>query len=191
MKASNLSREAHRDGLLLSENYFPSVPVSARSGGRVERLTNTREFLFGGAMEKPKSGRIIDRGYVMVLLHDHPRSSSKNYVPEHVLILEKVLGKPLPPGVVAHHVDGDPTNNKNSNLVACQDTPYHNLLHRRERALKACGHASWRKCCYCKKYDDPLTMRGRANGASYHHRDCINAYERQNRKNKSRKRLGG
>jgi len=51
---------------------------------------------------------------------------------------------------VHHHTDGT--------LIACESRTYHHLLHRRTKALAACGHANWRKCNYCKEYDDPENM---------------------------------
>ena len=78
---------------------------------------------------------------------------------EHIVIAEKILGRPLPAGAVVHHVDEDKTNNRNDNLVICPDRAYHNLIHRRMRAYDACGHADWLKCCLCGKYDDPRNMR--------------------------------
>ena len=94
---------------------------------------------------------------------------------EHVLIAAAALGKTLPQGAHVHHVDGNPLNNRNENLVICPDNAYHQLLHRRERALDACGHADWRKCHLCKRYDAPenlvVTPRG-AKGDRVYHNAC-------------------
>lgn len=84
---------------------------------------------------------------------------------------EQVLGKSLPEKAqVHHHLNGD--------LVICEDASYHAMLHVRERAYEACGHADWRKCCICKKYDDPANLRI-VPGSSVHHRDCMNKVSRQ------------
>jgi hypothetical protein len=52
----------------------------------------------------------------------------KNRHPEHRVIAEKVLGRTLKRNEVVHHIDGDKTNNKNSNLLIC-DVAYHQWLH--------------------------------------------------------------
>lgn len=76
-------------------------------------------------------------------------------ITEHKVIVEKVLGKSLGESVEIHHVDGNGQNNSHANLVVCPDHAYHALLHRRQRALDACGNANWLKCVFCKQYDAP------------------------------------
>ena len=119
-------------------------------------------------------------GYVLILAPNHPSANQTGYVSEHVLVCEKVLGKPLPFNAITHHIDGKKDNNKNSNLVICQDLDYHNLLHRRERALKECGHASWRKCVYCQEYDSLNNMveRKAHRYSQAHHKKCRSEYEK-------------
>lgn len=77
----------------------------------------------------------------------------------HVEVAEKALGRPLPKGAIVHHANEDKHDNRPSNLVICPSRAYHNLLHRRMRALDACGHADWLKCSICGKYDDPQNLR--------------------------------
>ena len=99
---------------------------------------------------------------------------------EHSNIAEQAIGKPLPRRAVIHHVDENPNNNNPSNLVICPSQAYHMLLHQRQRALRATGHADWRKCPFCKQYDDPQLMTWDGNG--YRHRKCHAAYQLQRRK---------
>jgi hypothetical protein len=49
---------------------------------------------------------------------------------EHILIAEKVLGRPLKKGEMVHHIDGDGLNNSHSNLLIC-DKKYHMWIHHR------------------------------------------------------------
>lgn len=104
----------------------------------------------------------------------------------HRTLAEKAIGKPLPKGAVVHHVDGNRLNNDPSNLVICENDSYHKLLHRRQRSLEACGHASWLKCAICKEYDDPINLYvSPKTGIMAHHRECVNKYERDRRKLKT------
>lgn len=110
-------------------------------------------------------------GYTLVVDTDHPNAQVGGRILEHVLVVSTVLGKPIPPGVVIHHVDHDRSNNRNNNLVVCQDHAYHMLLHLRERALLACGNANYRKCRFCQRWDDPEQLMRFTTG-NYYHSDC-------------------
>lgn len=104
-------------------------------------------------MNRPAgSGSIRTDGYLM-------HETGGRAVLEHVLIAERAIGKPLPRRAQVHHVDEDRGNNKPSNLVICESSAYHQLLHLRTRALRACGHADWRRCHVCKEYDAPGSLK--------------------------------
>lgn len=80
------------------------------------------------------SKRTTCDGYLMIKRDDVPN----RYRGEHVVMAEKALGRPLPPGAEVHHMDRDRTNNNTKspwNLVICPDHAYHLLLHRRARML--------------------------------------------------------
>lgn len=93
----------------------------------------------------------------------------------HVLIAEQALGKRLPKGAQVHHVDEDRSNDRNDNLVICPNASYHQLLHRRQRALDACGNANWRKCHICKQYDAPSRLRFYEASGLVRHIECWRA----------------
>jgi hypothetical protein len=112
--------------------------------------------------------RMRSDGYAYLWIPDHPRSC-KNYVMEHIVIAEKAFGKPIPLTAEIHHVNENRADNTNSNLVICQDLPYHRLLHRRLRAFKNSGHADWRKCTFCKQYDDVKNLTINTGGSVFHH----------------------
>jgi predicted NUDIX family phosphoesterase len=93
----------------------------------------------------------------------------------HVVVAERALGKELPLGAQVHHFNGVRSDNRNDNLVICQDAAYHALLHMRQKAMEACGDPSKRKCGYCKVWDEPEKMtcrRSKKQGDEYRHREC-------------------
>ena len=110
----------------------------------------------------------------------------------HVLVAEEVLGREIPKGAVVHHIDGNGRNNAKNNLLICPSEEYHQLLHLRQRAFNACGHADWRKCPFCKEWDDPAIMIVVGDvphrNKRYCHRECKATYER-NRKARANGRL--
>lgn len=122
-----------------------------------------------------RGGRNVSDGYVVVLAPDHPRANHR-YVREHVLIVERAMGKLLRGTAEVHHVDGNGTNNEPSNLVACDSHAYHCLLHRRTRAFLACGDPSASRCSICGGHDRQEDIhhcppQKNRRGNTYH-RDC-------------------
>lgn len=64
-----------------------------------------------------KGGRTIDKnGYVLVHRPGHPNASKSGYIREHRLVVSESIGRPLRPGEVVHHIDGDRSNNRIENL---------------------------------------------------------------------------
>jgi len=128
-----------------------------------------------------KGGKVFDAhwGYNHIYQRPEDRTCTRSYIRESVLIAQKILGKKLPVGAVVHHVDKNKINNVPSNLVICQDQSYHLILHAREIVLKLSGHAHYRKCSYCKEYDDPINMSCHRPG--YRHKKCHAIYENNRR----------
>jgi len=140
--------------------------------------SHQRSFvLYGSPMIRKRKKKEITgttkRGYVNI-----QENKIQKFV--HVRIAEKAIGRELKDGECVHHVDENPSNNANSNLVVCPSHKYHFLLHRRQRAFDACGDASKRKCSFCGKWDKPSAMYiyGRNDVRSYH-KECRNTFARE------------
>ena len=104
----------------------------------------------------------------------------------HRKTIEEIIGRKLPEGAVIHHVNGDKTDNSPQNLVICGSPSDHAIIHFREKALRESGHADWRKCSICKKWDDPNNLSTHTKvRKSVRHKECHRLYEIERRhKNK-------
>ena len=114
-------------------------------------------------------------GYRHVWMPSHSMANRHGFVMEHVVIAVAALGHPLPDGAEIHHANEIKDDNRPSNLVICQDSAYHNFLHRRTRAYLATGNANSRKCHHCKiwmlPFDPEFRVTGtqqQPGGRSYH-----------------------
>lgn len=64
-----------------------------------------------------KGGRTTTNGYISVYQPAHPRADSRNYVYEHVLVMEQAIGRHLTQGEVVHHINRCTTDNRIENLM--------------------------------------------------------------------------
>jgi hypothetical protein len=126
------------------------------------------------------SGRLQD-GYRRIGING-------KYKLEHIVIVEKALGRELRGTEEVHHFNEIRDDNRNDNLVVCPDRTYHKLLHHRQHALRDCGDASKRRCVICHKYDSVDNLI-RSGFCLVHHqcrKDSINKAH-QIRRNRDRK----
>jgi hypothetical protein len=148
----------------------PIAKVTSVLGGYVKG--KPRRFVFGHVLRGSKGVRPPARPHKRHVDWSGYRTDGSKR--EHIVIAERALGRPLPKGAEVHHVNRDRLDNSPSNLVVCQDHAYHMLLHRRQRALEACGNANWLKCQFCKRWDDPSNMTVlRTRPGTAYHKACV------------------
>lgn len=74
---------------------------------------------------------IDDKGYVRVLMPDHPKNI-KGYVYEHRILMENYLNRMLLPWESVHHINEVKTDNRIENLYLCT-AQEHSAVHREGR----------------------------------------------------------
>jgi len=153
-------------------------------------IRNNHFNLFLRGHNSRRDGKTRNHNQVRIWCPNHPRSSSDGYVPEHILIAEKALGKYLTRKHEVHHHNRDSFDNSNLNLVICEDRKYHRLLHVRTRASEACCNVNWRICDMCHEYDDPNNMMNYKN-STYRHWPCHVRKQKERRDKIRLSRTGG
>lgn len=71
-------------------------------------------------------------GYIEVYFPDHPKSNKNGYIMEHILKMEKLIGRHLKDGEVVHHANGVKTDNRYGNLIL-MTSEEHTRYHTKER----------------------------------------------------------
>jgi hypothetical protein len=97
-----------------------------------------------------KGGRTVaSNGYVMVLKPTHPRAHINGYVYEHIIVAEEKLGRPLEPGELPHHLNGDKADNRPENIEVLPSRLHHGAAHRKRTDLRVPGEANPTISCAC------------------------------------------
>lgn len=115
-------------GIWFSENYSGENNHSFGAEFSDEHRRKIGDSCRGEKNYNWHGGVKMQNGYVMI------KNADGGYTQEHRIVAEKALGRPLKGGEVVHHINGDKSDNRNCNLLIC-DEGYHQALHRRMSLL--------------------------------------------------------
>jgi len=88
---------------------------------RMEEYGIPRREMVGKNHGSWKGGRVIKMGYWAIWKPDHLRANNVGYVKEHILVMEKHLGREIKKEEHIHHEDFDRKNNDVDNLWLCNN----------------------------------------------------------------------
>lgn len=125
----------------LKKRYAESPDLRAERSraarAQVERAAAAGEkwgFEAGEANPNWRGGRCINsKGYRITYIPGHHLANAEGWVPEHRLIMERTLGRPLSSSEIVHHIDGDKLNNEIDNLMLCTSHQEHTSIHMSQR----------------------------------------------------------
>ena len=83
-----------------------------------------------------KGGRRISaNGYIEIRVKDHPRNRG-GYVFEHILVMERMIGRYLTKEEVVHHINQNKQDNRVENLMLFQNRKDHAVYHKNLRLIE-------------------------------------------------------
>jgi ferredoxin len=85
----------------------------------------------GIPLPRRTDGVRVENGYRFIYLPEHPRAKSNGYVREHILVAERMLGRPLADDEIVHHRNHVRDDNRPENLEVLASQSDHMSLHMR------------------------------------------------------------
>lgn len=126
-KSCNMIAEELGVSVTIIYRYLDKYKIS-----RLNQADSCLKYSSGKCSSTWKGGKRLKNGYIEIKCPEHPRSGQRGYVYEHILIMEKHLGRYLKPDEVVHHKNYNKTDNRIENLQLMTIIE-HNRFHTKDR----------------------------------------------------------
>lgn len=113
--------------------WLHKFEIQTRSPNEIQRGSNHHNW---------KGGKMIHRGYLLIMKKGHKRANRNGYVRNSVLVMEKRLGRPIKNTEIIHHIDGNSLNDSPDNLYCYDSNGTH---HKGHGTLEKCGYKLYKK----------------------------------------------
>lgn len=132
---SNYNRVSNMELFALLPNkseqaiYKKAYKCGLRKKKEIERLNRSESRKRERGSNWKGGKRKTTKGYIQVLMPNHPRADSSGYVMEHIAVWEEKTGINVPHNCCIHHLNGDKSDNRIENLCL-MDFGAHTIFHR-------------------------------------------------------------
>jgi len=96
-----------------------NVVVQARKQLNIYEKTKTTGINYSGEKHPLYMGKYKNQNGYIIVNRYHPDNHRGKQTKEHILVIEKYIGRSLKTEEVIHHIDGDKSNNIIENLYLC------------------------------------------------------------------------
>ena len=99
------------------KEYRTSIQIYKNTAMSLKAFARSENETYDMIINRLLGDRKISKDYVFLYRPNHPNAYPSGYIAEHRFIMSKHLKRPLKPGELVHHRDGNKKNNDIKNLL--------------------------------------------------------------------------
>lgn len=97
--------------------YRTSIQIYKHTAMSLKAFARSENETYDMIINRLLGDRKISKDYIFLYRPNHPNAYPSGYIAEHRYIMSKHLKRPLKPGEMVHHQDGNKKNNNIKNLL--------------------------------------------------------------------------